>query len=181
MSLRYDGRSRGANGYTHKETALEWGNFNCILFSYSFVFNTGTIAKLRLVMVTVKVLESTPLWRRNLMETSLPTIAGFISTGLFAFGTLPMLAKAFRTKNLASYSLGNIMLSNVGNLIYSLYVFHLPPGPIWFLHGYNLLSTGLMLVWYLRYEGRSHPPRSSGDHATTRFLPTPCCSSTSCA
>ncbi len=87
------------------------------------------------------------------MDMNLPTIAGFISTALFAVGTLPMLAKAFRTRNLASYSLGNILLSNVGNLIYSLYVFQLPPGPVWFLHSYNLLSTGLMLVWYLKYEG----------------------------
>lgn len=93
------------------------------------------------------------------MQSSLPTIAGFISTTLFALGTLPMLAKAFRTKSLASYSLGNILLSNVGNLIYSLYVFNLPLGPIWFLHSYYLLTTGLMLLWYLRYEGWSHQPR----------------------
>ena len=90
------------------------------------------------------------------MEINLATIAGFISTALFTMGTLPMLAKAFRTKNLASYSIGNILLSNVGNFINSIYVFHLPPGPIWFLHSYNLLSTGLMLVWYLKYEGFPH-------------------------
>ncbi len=93
------------------------------------------------------------------MESNLPIIAGFISTALFALGTLPMLAKAFRTRNLASYSLGNILLSNVGNIIYSIYVFRLPPGPVWFLHSYNLVSSGLMLVWYLRYEGWSHQPR----------------------
>ncbi len=109
------------------------------------------------------------------METNLPTIAGFISTGLFAVGTLPMLAKAFRTRNLASYSLGNIALSNVGNVIYSLYVFNLPPGPVWFLHSYNLVTTGVMLVWYLRYEGMCHEPRSACDRGTTRFL-LPLCS-----
>jgi uncharacterized protein with PQ loop repeat len=90
------------------------------------------------------------------MEANLPTIAGFISTALFTLGTLPMLAKVFRTKNLASYSLANILMSNIGNIIYSIYVFQLPPGPVWFLHSYNLLSTALMLVWYLRYEGWSH-------------------------
>ncbi len=95
------------------------------------------------------------------MEKSLPIIAGFISTALFAIGTLPMLVKAFRTKDLASYSLGNILLSNVGNIIYSLYVFQLPPGPVWILHGYNIVSTGLMLVWYLRYEGLPSRLRSS--------------------
>ena len=93
------------------------------------------------------------------METNLATIAGFISTALFALGTLPMLAKALRTRNLASYSLGSILLSNVGNIIYSIYVFQLPPGPVWFLHSYNLVSTGLMLVWYLKYEGFSHKVR----------------------
>jgi uncharacterized protein with PQ loop repeat len=100
------------------------------------------------------------------MEINLPTVAGFISTALFALGTLPMLAKAFRTRDLASYSLGNILMSNVGNVIYSIYVFQLPPGPIWFLHSFYLLSTGLMLFWYLRYEGWSHRLRSPGDHAT---------------
>lgn len=109
-------------------------------------------------------------------ETNLPVIAGFISTGLFAVGTLPMLTKAFRTKNLASYSLGNILMSNVGNVIYSIYVFNLPLGPVWFLHSYNLLTTGLMLVWYLRYEGACRRPRSSCRRGATRFL-LPLCSS----
>jgi uncharacterized protein with PQ loop repeat len=109
-------------------------------------------------------------------ETNLPVIAGFISTGLFAVGTLPMLTKAFRTKNLASYSLGNILMSNVGNVIYSIYVFNLPLGPVWFLHSYNLLTSGLMLVWYLRYEGMCRQPRSSCSHGATRFL-LPLCSS----
>jgi uncharacterized protein with PQ loop repeat len=111
-----------------------------------------------------------------MMETSLPTIAGFISTGLFAVGTLPMLAKAYRTQDLASYSLGNILMSNVGNLIYSIYVFRLPPGPVWFLHGYNLISTGLMLFWYLRYEGLPRNSRSICNHSRTRFLSRLCAS-----
>lgn len=109
-------------------------------------------------------------------ETNLPVIAGFISTWLFAVGTLPMLTKAFRTKNLASYSLGNMLLSNVGNVIYSIYVFNLPPGPVWFLHSCNLLTTGIMLVWYLRYEGMCHRTRSPDGDGTTRFL-LPLCAS----
>jgi hypothetical protein len=32
------------------------------------------------------------------------------------------------------------------------YVFNLPAGPIWLLHAFYLVTTGLMLVWYLRYE-----------------------------
>ncbi len=90
------------------------------------------------------------------MEINLATIAGFVSTALFALGTLPMLVKAYRTRNLHSYSLGSILMSNVGNIIYSFYVFHLPPGPIWLLHSFYLISTGLMLVWYLKYEGLPH-------------------------
>ncbi|MEJ2261997.1 MAG: hypothetical protein P8X95_01025 [Anaerolineales bacterium] len=112
------------------------------------------------------------------MEINLATIAGFISTGLFALGTLPMLAKAFRTRDLASYSLGNILMSNVGNVIYSIYVFQLPLGPIWFLHSFYLLSTGLMLVWYLQYEVWENLPRLSNDQATTRFPSPLCCSPT---
>jgi uncharacterized protein with PQ loop repeat len=88
------------------------------------------------------------------MEINLPIIAGTISTTVFACSTLPMLLKAFRTKEMKSYSLGNILLANVGNLIHSVYVFNLPPGPIWLLHTFYLVTTGLMLVWYLRYEMR---------------------------
>lgn len=109
------------------------------------------------------------------MEKNLPTIAGFISTGIFTLSTLPMLAKAFRTKDLTSYSLGNILLSNIGNLIYAIYVFQLPPGPIWFLHSFHILSTGLMLFWYLRFEGLPNQVRSFANHTITRILPAQCC------
>ena len=85
------------------------------------------------------------------MDGMIPVLAGAVSTVIFAGGTLPMLVKAVRTRDLSSYSLGNILLSNLGNLIHSVYVFHLPPGPIWALHSFHLLSTALMLVWYLRY------------------------------
>ena len=88
------------------------------------------------------------------MDTTLPVIAGSISTMIFALSTLPMLVKAVQTKDLKSYSLGNILLSNVGNLVHSLYVFNLPAGPIWLLHSFYLVTTALMLVWYLRYEWR---------------------------
>ena len=89
------------------------------------------------------------------METNLPVIAGVISSTIFTLSTLPMLWKAFRTKDLKSYSLSNILLSNVGNIIHSIYIFHLPAGPIWLLHSFYLVTTGLMLVWYLRYEWQS--------------------------
>jgi uncharacterized protein with PQ loop repeat len=90
------------------------------------------------------------------MEMNLPVIAGVISSTIFTISTLPMLWKAFRTKDLKSYSLSNILLSNVGNIIHSIYIFHLPMGPIWLLHSFYLVTTGLMLVWYLRYERQSN-------------------------
>ena len=86
------------------------------------------------------------------MNDLMPVVAGTVSTAIFAASALPMLIKAFRTKDLKSYSLPNIALSNVGNVIHSVYVYSLPPGPIWALHGFYLVTTGLMLLWYLRYE-----------------------------
>ncbi len=84
--------------------------------------------------------------------SSLPLLAGIASTVIFAGSTLPMLGKAVRTRDLGSYSLGNLLLANVGNAVHSVYVFSLPPGPLWILHSFYLASTGLMLVWFLRYE-----------------------------
>ncbi len=68
-----------------------------------------------------------------------------------------MLVKAARTRDLASYSLGNLILSNVANAVHSIYVFNLPAGPIWALHVAYILASALMLAWWLRYrdDGRS--------------------------
>ena len=86
------------------------------------------------------------------MKINMPTMAGAIATILFAVSTLPMTVKAYRTKDLKSYSLGYLLLGNAGNIFYSIYVYNLPPGPIWVLHTFYLIVTGLMLFWYLRYE-----------------------------
>jgi len=107
---------------------------------------------------------------------SLPTLAGLASTMIFAASTLPMLLKAHRTRDLASYSLGQIALANIGNAVHSVYVYSLPPGPIWMLHTFYLVSTGLMLAWYVRYGMRKPPhtlvPRmgESPDAARARGL-----------
>ncbi|MEP7356708.1 MAG: hypothetical protein ABI847_05675 [Anaerolineales bacterium] len=85
------------------------------------------------------------------MQT-LQIVAGSVSSVFFISSNLPMLLKAFKTKNLRSYSLGNIVLNNVGNLLYWLYVISLPVGPIWFMHAFYTLTTILMLVGYVRYE-----------------------------
>ncbi|MGH3715273.1 MAG: hypothetical protein ACRDT4_17685 [Micromonosporaceae bacterium] len=85
------------------------------------------------------------------MEINVPVLAGVVSTTIFAASMLPMLVKAARSRDLRSYSLGNILLSNVGNVIHSVYVFDLPAGPVWALHSFYLVSTALMLLWYVRY------------------------------
>ena len=69
-----------------------------------------------------------------------------------------MLGKAIRTRDLRSYSLGNILFANGGNLVHSVYVYSLPLGPIWLFHSFHPITTGLMMLWYLRYEWR--PARS---------------------
>jgi hypothetical protein len=87
------------------------------------------------------------------MDSSIPLLAGTISTVVFACSAMPMLRKAAVTKDLSSYSLGNIVLANLGNVVHSVYVFHLPIGPIWVLHGFYLVSSALMLFWYVRFAG----------------------------
>jgi hypothetical protein len=94
------------------------------------------------------------------MDASLPVLCGSVSTVMFMVGTLPMLVKAARTRDLSSYSVGNIALSNAGNAINTVYVLSLPPGPVWFLHGFYVVTTALMLFWYVRYS-----PERRVDHA----------------
>jgi len=86
------------------------------------------------------------------MYAALPLLAGSASTVIFVSSTLPMLTKAWRTRELRSYSLGNLALANVGNAVYSVYVLSLAPGPVWVLHAFNLSSTAFMLLWFLRFE-----------------------------
>ena len=88
---------------------------------------------------------------------SLPLLAGYCSTLLFAAGVLPMVLRAWRTRDLASYSRSQLGLANVGNVVYAVYVFSLPAGPLWALHAFYLVSTALMLWWHVR-----HVPAGSG-------------------
>jgi uncharacterized protein with PQ loop repeat len=87
------------------------------------------------------------------MSASLPLLAGTISTFVFVSSTLPMVIKAIRTRNMGSYSPGSLMLANGGNTLHSIYIFSLPPGPIWILHSFHVVVTLFMLSWYLRHEG----------------------------
>jgi uncharacterized protein with PQ loop repeat len=92
-----------------------------------------------------------------------PILAGTVSTLLFVVSYLPMLVKAFRTRDLESYSLGNLLIANVGNGVHSIYVFSLPPGPIWVLHSFYVVSTAVMLVWHRLYAGRKAAEQPSAE------------------
>jgi hypothetical protein len=79
-------------------------------------------------------------------------LAGYASTMLFTSSKIPMLMKVVRTRDMHSYSLGHLSLSNLGNLIYWLYVVSLPPGPIWFLQAFFTAADVLMLLSFVRHE-----------------------------
>ena len=100
-------------------------------------------------------------------------LAGSISTALFVVSALPMLYKAACTRDLGSYSLGNLLLANVGNGFYAIYVFRVQAGPIWALHSFYMLSSALMLLWYLRYEVTKGRRDSAGADRATAALPSP--------
>lgn len=95
--------------------------------------------------------------------------AGYVSTLLFAVATLPMIVKAIATRDLASYSRSNLLLVNGGNLVHSIYIYSLPPGPIWLLHACYLATSVVMLVWHLRFgtatDRRSASWRSKKERA----------------
>jgi hypothetical protein len=98
----------------------------------------------------------------------LPVLAGLCSTVLFAVAALPMLVRAWRTRDLRSYSRGQLVLSNVGNVVHSVYVLSLPPGPIWALHGFYLASTALMLWWHVRHVPSTGPDQAEPCGASAR-------------
>ena len=75
-------------------------------------------------------------------------MAGLVSTVLFAVANLPMVVKAIRSGDLRSYSASALILGNIGNLVYTVYVVSLPVGPIWVLHGFYVTSMAIMLVLY---------------------------------
>jgi hypothetical protein len=68
---------------------------------------------------------------------------------------LPHAAQGLQDTRLTLVHLTHIALSNLGNLIHWIYVASLPVGPIWFLHGFFTVTTGLMLVCYVRYQRRT--------------------------
>ncbi|GAA2037981.1 hypothetical protein GCM10009819_23370 [Agromyces tropicus] len=81
-------------------------------------------------------------------------LAGMVAAVVFAISNLPMVWKALRTRDVGSYSLGSIGMINAANVVYSLYVFTLPPGPIWMLHSFYVVASAIMLVLCLRARSR---------------------------
>ena len=81
----------------------------------------------------------------------LSLVAGMISTTIFATSHFPMIWKAFRTKDMASYSFAHFVLVNSGNFIHWIYVITLPVGPIWMLHAFYTVSSVLMLAMYVGF------------------------------
>lgn len=99
----------------------------------------------------------------------LPIIAGTVSTVVFAVSNLPMLRKAMRTRDVSSYSLASIAMINAANVVYSLYVFSLPVGPIWALHTFYVVSCAIMLVLCLGHRSAAlRRPRSRVDAPEAR-------------
>jgi len=100
----------------------------------------------------------------------LALLAGLTSTALFVVSYLPMLHRAWRTRDLGSYSRPSLVLANVGNVIQAVYVYSLPVGPIWFLHGFYLGASALMLVLHLRHTDRrpAFPPRPASQPQRTQ-------------
>ena len=82
---------------------------------------------------------------------TIQTVAGFISSIMFAASQVPMMLKVLQTKNLKSYSLSNLVLSNIANLIHWLYLITIP-GPLWYLHAFFTITAVVMLILYLCYE-----------------------------
>lgn len=78
--------------------------------------------------------------------------AGIASSVIFVSSHVPALLKAYRTRDLRSYSWLHLLLVNLGNLLYWLYVLQLPFGPIWLMHAFYTLSAGLLLVLYYRFH-----------------------------
>lgn len=106
------------------------------------------------------------------------TLAGMVSTVLFAAANLPMVVKAVRSGDLKSYSASALILGNLGNIVHTVYVMSLPIGPIWVLHGFYVATMATMLAlyarWYPRSRGRgrhggSEPHPDVEDGAAVRF------------
>jgi hypothetical protein len=88
---------------------------------------------------------------RGMTFSQLQLLAGSLSSLIFVSSTFPMLWKVMKTRDVKSYSLGQILLRNLGNLVYWVYVVSLPVGPAWYLQGFFTLSGLVLLACYLLF------------------------------
>lgn len=103
--------------------------------------------------------------------TVLCATAGTAATVLFVVGTLPMLIKAARSKDLHSYSGANLVIANCGNLLQAVYVISLPVGPIWGLHLFNTIASLLMLTWWHGHRRRTLRTPTIDEENAPRTVP----------
>jgi uncharacterized protein with PQ loop repeat len=82
----------------------------------------------------------------------LATVAGVLATLVFVSSAMPMLIKALRTRDLHSYSLWSLALSEAGNVLQWVYLWSLPLGPIHALHAFYTIVTAVMIALRLRYH-----------------------------
>lgn len=96
-------------------------------------------------------------------ESPFTLVFGSLASLLFISSHLPMLARAARTKDLHSYSPAHLLLSNLGNLLYWVYVSTLPFGPIWVMHAFYTVTAALMLTWYVQHATPRRTRARKGD------------------
>jgi hypothetical protein len=115
---------------------------------------------------------------------SAAVLAGMVSTTVFASSMLPMVVRAWRTRDLSSYSRSHLVMTNAGNAVHTLYVASLPVGPVWLLHSFHVAVAATMLVWHLRFvdarpsrhltrgaaQGRPAQPPSTCSPGTSRAV-----------
>ena len=89
--------------------------------------------------------------------SQLQLLAGSLSSLIFVSSNFPMLWKVLKTRDVKSYSLGQIILRNLGNLVYWIYVASLPVGPVWYLQGFFTFSGLILLACYLKFDVKKWP------------------------
>jgi uncharacterized protein with PQ loop repeat len=89
----------------------------------------------------------------------LQLLAGSFSSLIFVSSNFPMLWKVLKTRDVKSYSLGQIILRNLGNLVYWIYIASLPVGPAWYLQGFFTCSGLVLLACYLKFDAKCYPFR----------------------
>lgn len=81
-------------------------------------------------------------------------VAGMVSSCIFATGTMAMLVKTLRTKDVSSFSMVTMVANNIGNGVNWVYILSLPFGPIHILHGFYTIAAMIMLVCCIVYRER---------------------------